>query len=109
MTALEVSSEPATVKIGRRSFAFTSFEQVSAAYSATIGAMDYGASRTPSCKIFDASGKQVAYVSYNGRVWAGEERGWKSGNTPLYAPNGFYGDPQDLPRVGNVPQIALAA
>lgn len=29
---------------------------------------------------------QTAYVSYNGRVWAGLARDWKPGMVPLYAP-----------------------
>lgn len=36
--------------------------------------------------IFDGSGKQVANVSYNGKVWPGED--WKPGAKPLYMPGG---------------------
>lgn len=45
------------------------FAEVSAAYRNTIDRLGIGASRTPPCRIYDASGRQTAYVSYNGRVW----------------------------------------
>jgi hypothetical protein len=51
-------------------FRFASFEEVSVAYRAAIDRLGVGASRTPACRIFDATGRQTAYVSYNGRVWA---------------------------------------
>jgi hypothetical protein len=57
------------VRIGSRVFPFTGFAEVSAAYRATIDRLGLGASQTPTCKIFDGTGRQTAYVSYNGRVW----------------------------------------
>lgn len=58
------------VRVGSHVFPFTDFAQVSAAYRATIDRLGIGARRTPHCKIFDGTGRQTAYVSYNGRVWA---------------------------------------
>lgn len=75
-----------SVGIGRRTFPFTTCEEVSAAYRDTIERLDLGASRTPQCSIFDASGNQVGYVSYNGRVWAGTQREWQPHGTPLFDP-----------------------
>lgn len=92
------------VVIQGRSFPFTSFEEVSRAYRATIERLGVGGSKTPQCSIFDAAGNQTAYLSYNGRAWAGSQRDWQPGGYPLYAPNGFYGDFQDLPRIDCVPQ-----
>lgn len=57
------------VRIGSRVFPFSNFAEVSAAYRNTIDRLGLGASRTPPCKIFDATGRQTALVSYNGRVW----------------------------------------
>src|SRR5439155_9566271 len=87
-----------TVRIGRKSFPFTSCEAVSAAYRATIEKLGLGGSKTPACLIFNFSGGIVGHVSYNGRVWLGDERSWTPGKRPIYSPNGFYGDPQDLYR-----------
>lgn len=64
---------PHEVRIAGRSFPFTSLEQVSAAYSATIHRLGVGGSETPRCEIFDGSGQRVARVSYNGRVWNNDD------------------------------------
>lgn len=85
----------ASVRIGRRTFPFTSLEHVSAAYSATIDRVGSGSRATPACDILDGGGNRIAYVSYNGRVWAADK---KAGDAPLYDASGFYGDPQDDPR-----------
>jgi len=82
-TALETAS---TVRVGRKSFAFTSLEQVSESYRATIDRLGLGASNTPKCDIIDARGDVIAHVSYNGRVWRGHRNEWKSGATPIYDP-----------------------
>lgn len=76
----------ANVTVGRRSFPFTSFAEVSAAYRATIESLDLGCSKTPLCSIFDSSGRQTGYVSYNGKVWAGRQRDWQPGAEPLFNP-----------------------
>lgn len=57
------------VRIGSRVFPFTSFAEVSAAYRASIESLGLGGSQTPACRIFDATGRQTAYISYNGRGW----------------------------------------
>jgi hypothetical protein len=69
-----IEQAPKTVVIGRKRYAFTSYEDVSRAYRATIEAMNIGASQTPRCVIFGSDGRQVARVAYNGRVFgmAGE-------------------------------------
>jgi hypothetical protein len=84
------------VRIGSALFPFTTCEAVSRAYRATIERLGIGGSETPSCLILDHSGKVVGHVSYNGRVWLGDERSWVPGKRPIYAPNGHYGDPLEL-------------
>jgi hypothetical protein len=73
-----------TVRIGRRTFPFTTCEDVSRAYRATIDRLGLGGSKTPPCVILNASGQPTGRVSYNGRVWRGAE--WQSGDTPIYDP-----------------------
>jgi hypothetical protein len=86
------------VRIGNRLFPFTSFEDVSRAYRSTIERLGIGGSQTPPCHILDHRGIVVGNVSYNGRVWLGDERSWEPGQRPLYDPRGHYGDPVELCR-----------
>jgi len=87
-----------SVRIGGRTFPFTTCEAVSRAYRATIEHLGLGGSETPSCEIFDCSGAVVGNVSYNGRVWPCAARDWQPSIRPIYSPDGFLGDPQDLYR-----------
>lgn len=40
----------------------------------------------PQCDLLDNKGNVVAHVSYNGRVWAGNRKGWQTGAAPLFDP-----------------------
>lgn len=73
-----------TVRIGRRSFAFTTCEAASVAYRETIERLDVGASEAPLCEILDSEGNVTGRVSYNGRVWMGAD--WKAGDLSIYTP-----------------------
>jgi hypothetical protein len=86
------------VQIGARRFPFSSFEEISRAYRQTIERLGLGASECPPCHILDHRGEIAGYVSYNGRVWRGAPHEWQSGQRPLYAPDGHYGDPAELYR-----------
>jgi hypothetical protein len=87
MTASRIVSSPYhRVEIDGRSFPFTTFEQVSRAYQRTIDQLGLGCRETPLCSIFDSAGVQTAYISYNGKGWAGSQRDWVSSNEPLYNP-----------------------
>lgn len=57
-----------TVK-GKR-YEVTGIAQASQVYAQLRDASGQGVSRFPGGKIFD-SGRQIAYVSYNAKVWAG--------------------------------------
>lgn len=35
-------------------------------------ATGYGASKLPNLKLYDVDGRQIGFVSYNGRVWLGD-------------------------------------
>jgi hypothetical protein len=98
MNAVETSAFR-LVRIGRSIFPFTCLEDVSTAYRATIKRLGIGGSETPPCEILDERHEVVGHVSYNGRVWRGE---WQPGVRPIYSPDGFYGDPQDLYRLARV-------
>lgn len=82
---------PETVRIGSRVFAFTSYADISAAYCAArdhTGATASGRTGplAPSCDIYSASGRRVAHVSYNGKVWAGDPHDWQPGVKPIFDP-----------------------
>jgi hypothetical protein len=58
--------------------------ELSRAYRATIDELGLGGSETPNCYILNEVGKRVGRVSYNGRVWKGED--WSQGDVPVYCP-----------------------
>jgi hypothetical protein len=82
-SAAAIEQAPTTVVIGRKRFAFTTYEEVSRAYRATIEAMNIGASQTPRCVILASDGRQVARVAFNGRVFGMNDEVLY--NTPSYA------------------------
>jgi len=43
-----------------------------------------GSSGSPNVRILDADGTQIAYISWNGRIWSGTE--YVRGAVPLYDP-----------------------
>lgn len=75
-----------TIKVGRKSYPIADYAEASrmtlaAAHALMMaGARMSESFRTP--LIFEGK-RQVAYVSQNGRVWAGHPREWKPGATPL--------------------------
>lgn len=71
-------------RVGRQTYPVTSFAQVSAAYRQMLDALDLGASTAPKCEIVDSNGAVVAYVSFNGKVWAGAT--YVAGAQPIYDP-----------------------
>ena len=84
MTSLAALEQaPTTVMIGRKRYAFTSFEDASRAYRATIEAMNVGASQTPRCVILAGDDREIARVAYNGRVFGMNDEVLY--NTPSYA------------------------
>ncbi len=68
---------------GRR-FPVESYEDASRKWDEFRAAADAGSSALGQAQIRDQTGKQVAHISYNGRVWPGER--WERGLTPLYDP-----------------------
>lgn len=69
---------PMYVQIRKARFLFTSYEDASKAYRATIDRLDLGGSATPPCTIHAADGREVAHVAYNGRVFETRTDGdWK--------------------------------
>lgn len=61
---------PSYVQIRNRRFPFTTYAEASAAYRATIDHLGLGCSQSPMCTIHDGTGRVVANVAYNGRVFA---------------------------------------
>jgi hypothetical protein len=83
------------VRIGRRTFPFTSFEHVSDTYVRATGVADVGMRDAPKCEILDPTGKVVAHVSYNGRIWNHLADGSTDYSACLYDPVGGFGDWRD--------------
>lgn len=82
MTTTAIAA-PLTLKIGRKHYAVPNLAEASRLYSAARDRSGLGASRVPSAPIYEGS-RQIAYISYNGRVWAGTE--YVAGAVPLYVP-----------------------
>jgi len=73
-----------TLEIRKRRYPVASLADASAMFCAARDKAGTGASRTPTPLIYDGAGEQIAYISYNGRVWAGSPRDWAPDRTPLY-------------------------
>jgi hypothetical protein len=63
------------------------FEEASRKYALAREESQLKSSELPPAELVDESGKTVAFVSYNGKVWAGDK--YKPGQTPLYNPFDF--------------------
>jgi N12 class adenine-specific DNA methylase len=85
-TSTALATTPDHIRIENNKFPFTSFEQASKAYRATIEHMGIGGSQTPNATIHDANGRTVANIAYNGKVFPGAPSDWKPGVKPLYDP-----------------------
>lgn len=72
-----------TIRIGRKAYAVPDLAAASRLVCAARDKSGVGGSRFKTPLIF-AGDKPVGYVSYNGRVWAGDPRGWKAGDKPLF-------------------------
>ena len=70
---------PASVHVGGKIYPFTDYADISAAYCKTVKATGAISSLdrlvqgpiAPPCDIRDGSGNSIAWVSHNGKVWAG--------------------------------------
>lgn len=87
----QLPATPLFLQIAATRVAFPGAEQASRMYRETIERYDRltgrgGASTVPSCHIVTNDGTIVGYVSYNGKVWAGDPRNWQSGAAALFDP-----------------------
>jgi hypothetical protein len=72
------------VRIGRKAYPMTSFEQVSRAYRDTIAQSGVAPAQAPRCEILNLLGEVIAHVAPNGRIWRGST--YQPGERPLYEP-----------------------
>ncbi|NBW23479.1 MAG: hypothetical protein EBR82_87615 [Caulobacteraceae bacterium] len=75
-----------TIKVGRKSHPIADYAEASRMTLAAVAALAEREHRVgPHFKspLIYEGGRQVAYVSQNGHVWAGNPREWKPGATPL--------------------------
>ena len=86
MNPTDISSLQYIAVVGERRFPVQSWQQVSAAYTNAIDALNLGASQAPQCIIKARNGRVVAHISYNGKVWRGGPECWQSGMKPIYLP-----------------------
>lgn len=64
-----------------RKIKVSSFKEASEETIKYIEEFDLGSGNFPHAPILDETGKQIAYVSYNGRVWEGTD--WEPGKKPI--------------------------
>ncbi len=76
-------AQPVIIAIGKRRYEVADIKAASALFCAARDKSGNGASRTPTPMLYRPDGEQFAYISYNGRVWAGSPRDWQPGKTPL--------------------------
>ena len=89
MTTLPTA--PLFLQIATSRFPYPGEEMASRIYREAIERYDRetgrgGASGVPQCQITTESGDVVGYVSYNGKVWAGDPKAWQPGWVPLFVP-----------------------
>ncbi len=89
-TAVAVRTEttpaaPLTLRVGSRTYPVESVEDASRIFVAARDKFGEGASNTPT-PLLVRDGKVIGYVSYNGRVWAGDPKAWKPDDEPIYDP-----------------------
>ncbi len=72
------------MKVGKKTYPVADFATASQLTNAARDRSGVGANRFTNPLLFDKTGKQVAYVSYNGRVWAGAPRDWAPDRQPLF-------------------------
>ncbi len=81
---LTLASGDLFVDVGGGPLPYLGAVHASRAFRHTIDQMGLGASQTPPCRIVDGGGKVVGWISYNGRVWAGE--GYCANAVPIFDP-----------------------
>jgi hypothetical protein len=71
------------LKIWRKAHSVSDLAKASKIFRDAVG--DRGASMMPNGLLYNEKGEQVAYISYNGKVWAGTE--YDPNAVPLYVPS----------------------
>jgi hypothetical protein len=71
------------LKIWRKAHSVSDLAKASKIFRDAVG--DRGASTMPNGLLYNDQGEQVAYISYNGKVWAGTE--YDPNAAPLYVPS----------------------
>lgn len=69
------------LQIGRKRYEVRSLERASEMYCEARDASGLGASDVPEAKVVNESGKSIARISYNGRVWPSQP--WHPGQEPI--------------------------
>lgn len=68
----------------RRRLKVSCFRDASEIYCNMRDNSGEGGSTWEDGRIFNDAGEQIAYVSYNGRVWSGSAKTWSSKELPLF-------------------------
>jgi hypothetical protein len=76
-----------TVIVGSRRIPVASLAEASELFCAARDHFGLGGDQTPTPEIADASGTVIAHISYNGRVWPGDDLLWTPDTEPLYCPS----------------------
>lgn len=71
------------LRLGRKTYPVADYAEASRIVCNERDRRGVGASRFPDALIYEGD-NLIGYVSYNGRVWAGNPRLWRPGHQPLY-------------------------
>lgn len=85
MATTEIS-EPIFIQIGRKRYQVASYAEASRMFCKARDESGLGASQIATPHITDEHGNPIAYVAYNGRVFAGAAKNWKAGTPILFDP-----------------------
>lgn len=79
---MQITTASMFMIVGGKRYPVDSFAQASQMFCIARDKAGEGASTVPTPPIVDTTGKIIAHVSYNGRVWSGDA--WVPGATALY-------------------------
>lgn len=75
-------TETMFLQIGKRRYQVSTLEQASAMFCTARDKSGYGASQMPRVTIVSEAGREIARISYNGRIWPAGD--WTPASAPIY-------------------------
>lgn len=72
-----------TAQVKRKTISAATLSELSAQYGLLRDKSGQGASRFPDAIVFE-DGRQIGYISYNGRIWEGTSQEWSPNTRCLF-------------------------